>query len=68
MKSRGMVRRRTEQHDKIAKVMGEYKRGDLHSSNGEPVRKPRQAIAIALSEAGVKREKPGRGMRPRNAN
>lgn len=44
---------------KVAKVMGEYKRGTLHSGKNPkgpktaPVVKSRkQAIAIALSEAG----------------
>lgn len=37
---------------KIEKVMGEYKRGSLHSGKKGPVVKSRkQAIAIALSEA-----------------
>lgn len=37
---------------KVKKVMGEYKRGTLHSGKGGPVVKKRdQAIAIALSEA-----------------
>lgn len=38
---------------KVGKVMGEYKEGTLHSGKGGPVVKSRkQAIAIALSEAG----------------
>jgi len=37
---------------KIGKVMGEYKRGDLHSGKGGKVVKNRdQALAISLSEA-----------------
>jgi len=37
---------------KIAKVMGEYKEGTLHSGKGGPVVKSReQAIPIAMSEA-----------------
>ena len=37
---------------KIAKVMGEYKEGTLHSGKGGPVVKDRkQAIAIAMSES-----------------
>jgi hypothetical protein len=37
---------------KIGKVMREYKSGTLHSGKGGPVVKnPKQAIAIALSEA-----------------
>jgi hypothetical protein len=39
--------------DKIAKVMREYKKGELHSGKKGPVVKnPKQAMAIALSEAG----------------
>ena len=38
---------------KIGKVMGEYKEGTLHSGKGgKVVKNPRQAIAIAMSEAG----------------
>ena len=36
---------------KIKKVMGEYKKGKLKSSSGQKVKKRKQAIAIALSEA-----------------
>jgi len=36
---------------KIGKVMREYKRGELRSSSGRKVRKRKQAVAIALSEA-----------------
>jgi hypothetical protein len=35
----------------VAKVMREYKRGTLKSSSGSTVRKRKQAVAIALSEA-----------------
>ena len=38
---------------KIKKVMGEYKEGTLHSGKGGPiVKSQKQAVAIALSEAG----------------
>ena len=44
---------------KVQKVMGEFKRGTLHSGKGGPVVKSRkQAVAIALSEA--QRAKKGR--------
>ena len=36
---------------KIAKVMGEFKEGDLKSSSGATVQKPKQAIAIAIHSA-----------------
>ena len=39
---------------KVAKVMGEFKRGTLHSGKKGPVVKSRkQAVAIAMSEAGM---------------
>jgi hypothetical protein len=38
--------------DKVGVVMKEFKRGDLKSSSGQKVTNPKQAIAIALSEAG----------------
>lgn len=40
---------------KIGKVMGEYKEGTLHSGKGgKVVKNPKQAIAIAISEASKK--------------
>lgn len=40
--------------EKVGKVMREYKEGTLHSGKGGPVVKSRkQAVAIALSEAGM---------------
>lgn len=45
---------------KVGKVMHEYKTGSLHSGKGGPVVKnPKQAIAIAMSEAKM----PMRGQR-----
>ncbi len=43
--------RRAKGRGKVAKVMREYKRGSLRSSSGAKVRKRKQAVAIALSEA-----------------
>lgn len=37
--------------DKVKYVMGEYKSGKLKSSSGKKVTNPKQALAIALSEA-----------------
>jgi hypothetical protein len=52
----------TKADKKVKKVMGEYKAGTLHSGKGGPVVKSRkQAIAIALSEAG--KSLPQRGQR-----
>ena len=43
---------------KEAKVMGEFKRGTLHSGKKGPVVKSRkQAVAIAMSEAGMAKKK-----------
>ena len=38
---------------KVGLVMGEYKHGALKSSSGKTVTNPQQALAIALSEAGL---------------
>lgn len=44
---------------KVEKVMHEYKEGKLHSGSkkGPKVSNPKQAIAIALSEAGIAKKK-----------
>lgn len=39
--------------DKVSKVMREYKAGKLKSSSGDKVKSRDQAIAIAMSEAGM---------------
>jgi hypothetical protein len=41
---------------KVAKVMREYKAGKLKSSSGDKVTSQKQAVAIAMSEAGIKRK------------
>lgn len=38
---------------KVAKVMREYKAGKLKSSSGDKVTSRDQAVAIAMSEAGM---------------
>ena len=48
------MKKMTKAQKKVGKVMGEYKEGTLHSGKGgKVVKNPRQAIAIALSEAGM---------------
>jgi len=45
---------KTKAQKKISKVMTEYSKGELHSGgkSGPVVKSQKQAIAIALSEAG----------------
>jgi hypothetical protein len=38
---------------KVAKVMGEFKAGTLKGSDKKPIKNYKQAVAIALSEAGM---------------
>lgn len=56
--------KKTAGQKKVAKVMGEYKRGTLHAGVNPkgPAKAPmaksrKQAIAIALSEAGMSKKK-----------
>lgn len=42
---------KTTSNKKVHKVMKEFKEGELHSGSGDKVKNPKQAIAIALSEA-----------------
>jgi hypothetical protein len=44
---------------KVEKVMKEYKEGKLHSGSkkGPVVKNKKQAVAIAMSEAGMKKKK-----------
>ena len=48
-----MAKKPTKLQKKVKKVMKEYKEGELHSGSkkGPVVRKRKQAIAIAFSEA-----------------
>lgn len=50
---RNAIRHPTQ--DKISVVMKEFKNGALHSGSGAIVHNPKQAIAIALSEARKRR-------------
>ena len=51
--------KKTKAEKKISKVMREYKAGKLHSGSkkGPEVTNSKQAIAIALSEAGKAKKK-----------
>jgi hypothetical protein len=50
--------KKTKAEKKMSLVMREFKSGKLHSGKGGPVVKnPRQAVAIALSEAGKSQKK-----------
>ena len=58
-----MAKKPTKQEKKISKVMREFKAGTLHAGinpkgpkKAKVVKNPKQAIAIALSQAGVKRK------------
>lgn len=52
--------RSTKSPGKVGKVMHEFKEGELHSGSkkGPKVTSRKQAIAIAMSEAGMSRKKP----------
>ena len=48
--------KKTKAEAKISNVMREFKEGTLHSGKGGPVvKKPKQALAIALSQARKKK-------------
>jgi ribosomal protein L21E len=56
LKGRGVFKKGGQA--KVKKVMKEFKKGELHSGKKGPVVKSRkQAIAIALSEAGMSKKK-----------
>lgn len=52
------MKKMTNKQKKVKKVMKEYKSGTLHSGQGGPVvTRRKQAIAIAMSEAGMAKKK-----------
>ena len=52
------MKKKAKAAKKVAKVMREFKKGALHSGKKGPVVKSRkQAIAIAMSEAGMSKKK-----------
>jgi hypothetical protein len=54
---------KTTKQAKVGKVMKEYKAGELHSGSksGPAVTNRKQAVAIAMSEAGMTKKKPKKG-------
>lgn len=52
-----------KQREIVGRVMHEFKHGGLESSSGRKVKNPRQAIAIALHEAGASRDETPAGNR-----
>jgi hypothetical protein len=48
-----MAKETKAQQAKVERVMHEFKEGDLKSSTGAKVKSRKQAVAIALSEAGA---------------
>jgi len=49
--------KKTKAEKKISSVMREFKSGTLHSGKGGPVvKKPKQALAIAISESKRKKK------------
>lgn len=52
------MKEKSKMQKKVSKVMREYKAGKLHSGKGGPVvESDKQAVAIALSEAGMSKKK-----------
>jgi hypothetical protein len=53
-------RKKLHGKEKVAVVMHEFKRGTLHSGGGGIVKNRKQAVAIAMSEAGIGNIKRGK--------
>lgn len=55
----GVANTKHEKHGqaKVEKVMHEFKKGTLKSSSGAKVTNRKQAVAVAMSEAGLSRKK-----------
>jgi len=51
------MEKKDKMQEKVRKVMREYKAGKLKSSSGDKVTSRDQAVAIAMSEAGMARKK-----------
>jgi hypothetical protein len=54
---KSMKRKKSQKPEKVHKVMGEFKEGTLRSSSGQKVTNRKQAIVIAMSEAGLSKKK-----------
>jgi hypothetical protein len=52
-----MAKQSTAQKKTVGRVMHEYKHDELKSGSGKKVKNPKQAIAIALNEAGSSKYK-----------
>jgi hypothetical protein len=48
-----MPRQSKSQKESVERVMHEYKHGELETGTGKPVKSRKQAVAIALHEAGA---------------
>ena len=61
--SRAMAKKKTAAQKKVSKVMREYGKGELHSGSkkGPVVKSRKQAIAIAMSEAGMTKKPTKKG-------
>jgi Family of unknown function (DUF6496) len=54
-----MAKESKAQKDTVGRVMHEYKHGELETGTGKPVKSRKQAVAIAMREAGASnRESP----------
>lgn len=51
-----MKRKHLKGQEKVGVVMHEFKHGTLHSGSGQIVTNPKQAVAIAMHEAGLSRK------------
>jgi general stress protein YciG len=64
MAGRRTPKQNPAQKETVGRVMHEFKHGELETSRGSPVKNPKQAVAIALHEAGASREEsPARNRR-----
>jgi hypothetical protein len=48
-----MPKESKSQKETVGRVMHEYKHGELETGTGKPVKSRRQAVAIAMKEAGA---------------